>query len=352
MVVKSIFQVFEDAACEFVLPAVDSLLADKSDRHKQRAAGELIGGAPSILSLRLLDRKADDLLLSVPLAPRATGMVRGSKHWSLKKQGALWAWLTPKLPSIFAGVTPETQTVWEMCAEYILSARDPRRNQPLVDYLTSLKIDEESAEAFNVSKQQDREWAAPCVRVPASSHRTDSSSRAHAVVGTAMKSLGWHFSPWASQYLEMYSANIAHPYQEVRGAVADNLRVLSELRLHPSYGSVEEFIRDSQHPHARRSLVSVDATYEARIDDFGRQLAQWRAERKPASEGTSQYDKASMTILTWIWGSISEVRTSSAFPFITKLLPEFFRMQESTDNQVRLPLPLCASRPPACRMAC
>ena len=45
----------------------------------------------------------------------------------------------------------------------------------------------------------------------------------HAVVGTAMKSLGWHFSPWASQYLEMYSANIAHPYQEVRGAVADNI---------------------------------------------------------------------------------------------------------------------------------
>lgn len=150
-----------------------------------------------------------------------------------------------------------------------------------------------------------------------------------------MKALGWHFSPWASDYLEMYSANIAHPYQEVRGAVADNLRVLSELRLHPSYGSVDEFIRDAQHPHARRSLVSVDATYEARIDEFGRQLAQWRLERKPASEGTSQYDKASMTILTWIWGSISEVRTSSAFPFITKLLPEFFRMQESTDNQVR-----------------
>ncbi|KPV77183.1 uncharacterized protein RHOBADRAFT_25084 [Rhodotorula graminis WP1] len=279
MVIKSIFQVFEDAACEWVLPAIDNLVADKSDRHKQRAAGELIAG-----------------------------IVRGSKHWSLKKQRALWAWLTPKLPSIFSGVTPETQTVWEMCAEYILSGRDPRRNQPLVDYLTSLKIDEESTEAFNVSKQQD-------------------------LVGTAMKALGWHFSPWASQYLEMYSANIAHPYQEVRGAVADNLRVLSELRLHPSYGSVDEFIRDAQHPHARRSLVSVDATYEARIDDFGRQLAQWRLERKPASEGTSQYDKASMTILTWIWGSISEVRTSSAFPFITKLLPEFLRMQESTDNQ-------------------
>ncbi|GAA5836406.1 hypothetical protein JCM11251_007072, partial [Rhodosporidiobolus azoricus] len=279
MLVKSIFQVFEDAPFEFVLPTLDSLIADKTDRHKQRAAGELVGG-----------------------------MVRGSKHWPLKKQKILWDWLTPKLDGIFRGITPETQTAWEMCAEYILNARDPRRNQPLVDYLTSLKIDEESSEAFNVSKQQD-------------------------LVGTAMKALGWHFTPWASKYIEMYSSNIAHPYQEVRGAVADNLRVLCELRLHPSYGSVEEFLREAQHVDgASRSLVGVDAAYEARIDQFGEQLEEWRKERKPASEGTQIYDKASMTILTWIWGSISEFRTSSAFPFITKLLPEFFRMQESTDN--------------------
>lgn len=35
---------FEDAPCEFVLPALADLVADKEDRHKQRAAGELIGG--------------------------------------------------------------------------------------------------------------------------------------------------------------------------------------------------------------------------------------------------------------------------------------------------------------------
>ncbi|GAA6008845.1 hypothetical protein JCM10207_001745 [Rhodosporidiobolus poonsookiae] len=279
MLVKSVFQVFEDAPAEFVLPAIDTLIADKTDRHKQRAAGELIGG-----------------------------MVRGSKHWPMQKQRKLWEWLAPKLPGIFDSVSPETQTSWEMCAEYILNARDPRRNQPLVDYITKLKIDEESSEAFNVSKEQD-------------------------LVGTAMKALGWHFTPWADKYIEMYSANIAHPYQEVRGAVADNLRVLCELRLHPSYSSVEDFLRDAQRVDSHsRSLVSVDAAYEERIDEFGRRLAQWRAERKPASEGTQLYDKASMTILTWLWTSISETRTSSAYPFITKLLPELFRMQETTDN--------------------
>ena len=82
---KSIFQIFEDAPCQFVLPILERFIADKKDRHRQRAAGELIGG-----------------------------MVRGSKHWPLQKQKLIWDWLTPLLPSIYDGVTPETQTSWEM----------------------------------------------------------------------------------------------------------------------------------------------------------------------------------------------------------------------------------------------
>ncbi|GAA5921528.1 hypothetical protein JCM1841_000553 [Sporobolomyces salmonicolor] len=278
-IVKSIFQIYEDAPCQFVLPALEELIADKEDRHKQRAAGELIGG-----------------------------MIRGSKHWPLNKQKRVWEWLAPRLSAIFEGITPETQVAWEMCAEYILNNRDPRRNQPLVDYLTSLSIDQESSEAFNVAKKQD-------------------------LVGTALKALGWHFSPWAPRFIEMYSANIDHQYQEVRSAVADNLRGLCELRLHPSYGSVEQLLRDAHATeHTSKDLLEVDAAYVARIEDFGRELAEWRAVRKPASEGTQTYDRASMTILTWIWGSISDFRVSTAFPFITQLLPEFFRMQESTDN--------------------
>lgn len=47
-------------------------------------------------------------------------------------------------------------------------------------------------------------------------------------------------------------------------------------------------------------------------------------------------------VLTWIWTRVSDHRISTAFPFITKLLPEFFRMQEVLDNDVRSS---CASSP-------
>lgn len=86
-IIKSIFQIYGAAPLPFVLPLLEGLIADK-DRHKQRAAGELVGG-----------------------------MVRGSKHWSREDQKLVWNWLTPLLPTIFGGVTPETQTAWEMCVE-------------------------------------------------------------------------------------------------------------------------------------------------------------------------------------------------------------------------------------------
>lgn len=241
-IVKSIFQIFEDDPIDFVLPIISGYLEDKADRHKQRAAGELLGG-----------------------------MVRGSKHWPLQKQKRIWEWLTPKLKGIFEGITPETQVAWEMCVEYILSSRDPRRNQPLVDYLTSLTIDPDSSEAFNTSKQQD-------------------------LVGTVMKSLGWHFTPWASDYTKMYSQHLTHPYQEVRGAVADNLRTLTELRLHPSYPSVQAFLRDCEtRDEGQLGMLGSDETYGENVEEFGRKLAEWRAVRQPAAQGTQVYDKAALT---------------------------------------------------------
>ncbi|KAK4046499.1 Proteasome activator BLM10 [Microbotryomycetes sp. JL201] len=277
-VVKSIFQVFEDEPLQYVLPILDSFITEKADRHKQRACGELIGG-----------------------------MVRGSKHWPLVKQRKLWDWLAPKLPTIFEGITPETQVGWEMCAEYILVARDPRRNKPLVDYLTSLTIDPESSEAFNTSKEQD-------------------------LVGTTIKSLGWWFTPWSKPYIDMYSQFIDHSYQEVRGAVSENLRNLTELRLHPSFPSVQEFLRACETAKEAHSLITVDAEYEQMIDGFKVKLQSLYEQRQPASQGTQAYDRAASSILLWIWSSVSDFRVSTMYPFITKLLPEFFRMQEILDN--------------------
>lgn len=111
----------------------------------------------------------------------------------------------------------------------------------------------------------------------------------------------------------------------------------------------------------KRGLMNVDAEYEARIDDFGQKLAAWRAVRVSSAHGTQNYDKAALTsqfpvfplrvkltfhsssVLSWIWTSVSDYRISAAFPFITKLLPEFFAAQEILvrQNYLRCSLHRC-----------
>ena len=211
-----------------------------------------------------------------------------------------------------------------MKVEYVLAYRDPRRNQPLVAFATRLHIDHQSSEAFGQAKSAY-------------------------LVGTAMKALSWHFLPWASWYLEEYWAAIDSPFQEVRlalrnlatdwgllehapqvrGAVSDNLRHLSELRLHPSFPSTEAFLE-----HCRKQsksgvlLLDVDEEYRRRIATLRTSLKHWRDIRQPITTGAQSYDMAALTVLTWIWSAAMDHRVTTVFPFVLGLLPELFSMQE------------------------
>ena len=87
--------------------------------------------------------------------------------------------------------------------------------------------------------------------------------------------------------------HLDHPFGEVRAAVADNLRHLSELRLHPSYSSVDVFMQECRESTGR--LMSVDQEYLAQIDEFAAKLAAWREVRQSSAQGTQSYDKAALT---------------------------------------------------------
>lgn len=92
----------------------------------------------------------------------------------------------------------------------------------------------------------------------------------------------------------MYSQYLDHPFGEVRSATADNLRHLSELRLHPSFSSVEVFLHDCR-LNTTSGLMKVDSEYEALVDLFGEKLKAWRAVRQSSAQGTQSYDKAALT---------------------------------------------------------
>lgn len=74
--------------------------------------------------------------------------VLGSKHWSTKASSRVWDWVTPRLPRILAAATPDTVQIWESLFSLQLQSRDPRRNQPLVDFILSLPLEFTGASPF------------------------------------------------------------------------------------------------------------------------------------------------------------------------------------------------------------
>ncbi len=100
---------------------METLLEDKESKDKQRVLAELIGG-----------------------------LLRGSKHWPGKAREALWTWLTPRLPQIYGKIRHETYEYWKMFFEHVLYKRDPRRMQPLLQFIieTGRNCDFNAASAF------------------------------------------------------------------------------------------------------------------------------------------------------------------------------------------------------------
>lgn len=148
------------------------------------------------------------------------------------------------------------------------------------------------------------------------------------------ESLSWRFSPWADEFADSFWEGITSPYTEVRLAISDNLRYLSEMRLHPSFPSTEAFLEACHSQDGMQLLVSVDTEYVQRIDSVVKSLERWRSIRQPfAKDAVQPYDSACLTILTWLWGSMNDYRIGTVYPFVERLLPELMHMQDLQDNQ-------------------
>jgi proteasome activator subunit 4 len=101
-----VVQLLEDEPLEVVKPLVQKLIADK-DQNKQRAAAEILAG-----------------------------VLNGAKHWPVHKQDALWEWFNPHIKTILRkNIKSDTLSIWSSFLEYMFYRTDPRRVQPLVDFI-------------------------------------------------------------------------------------------------------------------------------------------------------------------------------------------------------------------------
>ncbi|CAG8507014.1 6948_t:CDS:10 [Ambispora gerdemannii] len=278
---KSIFQMFEDQFLDIVKPEIEEMCEDPEEKHRQRAAAEILAG-----------------------------IVRGSKHWKLSSSRKMWEWLIPLLEKTFDAITPESLTYWERFLSYCFRNHDPRRLFRLVDLVLRSNINPSSNKSFD-------------------------EARKLFFINTLISCYSWQIIPKSQTLLQDYFANIRHPYKQVRDVLAANLNILFQIQWHPSAPDVQILLETNRNLPGGVGLIptSLPERYQGMMKELVDALAVWRAEKKPTAIGSSEYSNAGKTVLAWFYDSLSSWQATGTYSFIIPLLVEIFHMQDVNDDQ-------------------
>ncbi|KAH7104159.1 hypothetical protein BKA62DRAFT_635182 [Auriculariales sp. MPI-PUGE-AT-0066] len=282
--VKSIFQVLEDECLSLVKPILGKLIADV-DQNKQRAAAELLAG-----------------------------ILGGSKHWPMRKQAELWDWITPLLPKILgSNVKTDTLNIWTTFVEYLFNGRDPRRTQPLVDFV----VDQGLTADYNGESSIE-------------------ASRSASFWRSMAEELGWRFTAWVDQYVERHWQELASEHDEVRAYVADSLELSGKIKWQPrpSVPNVETFVRECRTRPRDYDIMGIRHGYHSgRVAELVKMFPEWREQRVPGARAfQSTHDRVAVTVCKWLFQSFHDVQAVANFDYLLPLMPELFRFTEVNDN--------------------
>ncbi|KAG8858716.1 hypothetical protein FRB96_004853 [Tulasnella sp. 330] len=274
--IKSIFKMFEDSLLQSMLECLSPLLLDE-DKYKLRAGCEILAG-----------------------------ILRGSKHWPVDSQTNIWAWVMERLPGLFDQMKPDTVQIFETFISVQLGDRDPRRNQPLINFIKAQTVDFNASSAFAVSKRLT-------------------------TIGTMADSLGVRFDADSHKLVELYFDNIQTQYAEIRSHIAVNIGVLMGIQWHPRFRTPSDLLVACA---SERDPLQVRKTdYLPRIQKYIDNFGRWREERLPPPRvSQSTYDRVGLTLLQWLWGTAHLPQAPTIFPYVMPLLPEIFKMAELNDS--------------------
>ena len=241
---------------------VQAVFEDGSDKHQHRATAEILGA--------LLTSATD-------------------KPFSVRE--AVWEYVFPIAQKILMdGLTPENQSYWLTFLHLVLQGKDPRRSWPMVDWLSTFRLDMSSNAAFKESSKVK-------------------------LLQQCVVDLGWHFQ-LEKPITEDFLAHLDHPYKGVREAIGTTLSSIYRYRYHESYKDVDTLIESQKAASSvgTRPYQPTEA-FSKTIHTVFNQLEKWRQERPPGLQTSSPYTSGSKTVLLWLDTTLSSLECISLVPF-------------------------------------
>ncbi|EEH20926.2 hypothetical protein PABG_03157 [Paracoccidioides brasiliensis Pb03] len=248
---------FDDIKEEIAL-----VFEDGSDKHQHRATAEIMGA-----------------------------LIGSVTDTSVDKRSLIWEYTFPFVRQIFSdGLTPENSGYWTTFLHMIMQCRDPRRSWPLVDWLTSFRLDMTSNAAFKESSKIN-------------------------LLHQCILDSGWHFR-LEKPIVEDFLAHLDHPYKGVREAIGHTLGSIYRTRYYESYADIEQLIQaQNQVSSIGTSPYQPSKEFVNTVIDVFNKLEKWRLERLPGQQTPSSYTSGSKTVLLWLDSTLSSHECTQLLQF-------------------------------------
>ena len=248
-----------------------AVFEDGSDKHQHRATAEILGG-----------------------------LISSVIDTSVEIRTMVWEFAFPIIRKVFSdGMNPENSGYWTAFLHMILQGRDPRRAWPLIDWLTSFRLDMNSNAAFKESSKIQ-------------------------LLHQCIMDSGWHFQldkPITADFLR----HIDHPYKGVREAMGQTLATIYRSRYHESFRDVEQLI-EIQKASSSIGTQPYEPTpdFSDTIREVFNRIEKWRQERPPGQQTPSSYTSGSKTVLLWLDSMLSSHECTQLSHFFPDIFTEQF----------------------------
>ncbi|KAH8835425.1 hypothetical protein DL96DRAFT_1702409 [Flagelloscypha sp. PMI_526] len=280
--VKSLFQLLEDEPLDLVKSQIEKLLLNKKP-DVQRAAAELLAGT-----------------------------VGGSKHWPVLKQNQLWDWFSPQIPVLLSReLQTDTLPIWTSFVEYIFHQTDPRRVQPLIDFILESfrNLDYNAEMTFDIVKTMN-------------------------LFRAVYEEMGWKFKEFADDAIQQSWGAISNHHDDVRGYISELLAFSEKIKWQPqpSTPSPESFVTECR--VSERDVMQLRGVYHVgRVNELVEAFQTWRPQRLPGTRALhSTYDRVGVTVCKWLFQSLHDIHALSVYDYILPLIPELLRFTELNDH--------------------
>ncbi|KAG6832246.1 hypothetical protein H0H92_004211 [Tricholoma furcatifolium] len=293
--VKSTFQLLQDQPFEALRPTLEELMKDK-DQNKQRAAAEFLAG-----------------LIAGEEAYNGPYIYPRMKHWPTTKQENIWTWLKPFMKQIFANVKTDTLMIWTTFVEYIFYHTDPRRVQPMVDFIVT--------EFKNIDYNAEM---------------TFDGVKGLSLFRAFYEELGRKFDAWTEETLSRVWAEISSEHDDLRAYIGEILAFTQRVKWapKPSLPTTEVFVKECLVVPQEYDIMNMRGSYHKdRVTELVERFAVWRDERLPGVRAfQSTYDRVGILVCKWLYRVVHDVHAIPVFDYILPLMPELFRFTELHDN--------------------